>query len=320
MRSGDGGAATRSYLRIRGLAGCAGWLVWITAFCPPALLGQPPPRTDLLPNGNVALLTDYGEQDFYVGALKGAVLKACPQARIVDLSHEVPPYDIELGAWQLWDSAREFPAGTVVVAIVDPGVGTGRRPVCLQTESGFWFIGPDNGLFTVVEREMGPGEFREIRNPEWMRPGRISTSFHGRDIFGPAAGHLACGERFEEAGPEVRDPVRLQLHAARLARGDSGARMISGRVLFADHYGNLQTDIPGALLDSLGIVHGGPVTVAIGGKRETIPFVLTYGDVAEGASLCFLASTGRLEIALNQASAADHFGVTRGAAVEVGSR
>jgi hypothetical protein len=299
------------------LARFTGWLLWSAVFAQASpVLGQPPPRVDLLSNGNVALLTDYGEQDFYVGALKGAVLKACPQARIVDLSHDVPPYDIELGAWQLWDSAREFPAGTVVVAIVDPGVGTTRRPVVLQTEGGVWFVGPDNGLFTVVEREMGPGVFREIRNPEWMRPGKISTSFHGRDIFGPTAGHLACGMRFEDAGPVVLDPVRLELHVARLANDASGL-VISGKVLFADHYGNLQTDIAGALLDSLGAAPGGRLAIAIGGKRETIPFVRTYGDVPEGAPLGFVASTARLEIALNQASAAEHFGAARGATVEV---
>lgn len=152
-------------------------------------------------NGNVALLTDYGEQDFYVGALKGAILSACPSARIIDLSHDIPAYDVRLAAFALWDISREFPDGTVFVAIVDPGVGTTRRPVILQTSKGNWFVGPDNGIFTVVDREMGPSVYRQITNSEWMRPGPISTTFHGRDIFGPAAGDLACGDPFRTPGP-----------------------------------------------------------------------------------------------------------------------
>ena len=285
----------------------------------PASAAENPPddrRVNPVPNGIVALMTDYGEEDFYVGALEGAVLTACPQARVVDLSHEVPPYDVDLGAWQLWDSAREFPPGTVVVAIVDPGVGTARRPVVFQTGSGTWFVGPDNGLFTVVEREMRPGVFREITNPEWMRRGKISASFHGRDIFGPTAGHLACGTNFEEAGPLVTDPIRLQLVPARMETGAEGRR-IAGKVLISDHYGNLQTDIPGEMLDSLGVTRGASVKVEIGGTALTMPFLRTYGDVPEGKPLVIVASTGRLEVALNQASAAERFGAKRGAAVRM---
>ena len=273
-------------------------------------------RVNPVPNGIVGLLTDYGEEDFYVGALEGAVLTACPQARVVELSHEVPPYDVELGAWQLWDSAREFPPGTVVVAIVDPGVGTARRPVAFETAKGSWFVGPDNGIFTVVEREMGPGVFREITNPDWMRHGKISASFHGRDIFGPTAGHLTCGTNFEEAGPVVTDPVRLQLTPARMETGPGGKR-IAGKVLISDHYGNLQTDIPGGMLDSLGVAPGAGVRVEIGGTALTMPFLRTYGDVPEGKPLIFVASTGRLEVALNQASAAERFGARRGAVLRL---
>jgi len=267
--------------------------------------------------GLVALLTDYGESDFYVGALKGAILKLCPQARLVDISHDVPPYDVELAAWTLFDSAREYPAGTVVVAIVDPGVGTGRRPILLQTGSGHWFVGPDNGLFTVVERELGSGTYREITNLLWMRRGAISASFHGRDIFGPSAGMLACGQDGQEAGPAIADPVRLNLRFAQVRRVAGRAPLIEGAVLFADHYGNLQTNISAALVDSLGATIGDKLRVEIGGETLRVPFVRTYGDVGEGEALIFTASTGRLELALNQESAAAFFDVQPGDRVRV---
>lgn len=264
------------------------------------------------PNGIVALLTDYGEADFYVGALKGAVLSACRDARIVDLSHDVPPYEVVLGAWQLWDSAREFPPGTVIVAIVDPGVGTDRRPVAMRTASGHWFLGPDNGLFSVVEREMGPAEYRRIANPSFMRKGTISTSFHGRDIFGPAAGQIACGARFEDAGPIVEDPVRFEITAAR----PEGNR-IAGQVLFVDHYGNVQTNIPGEMVAALVGGDTPALSVTIGGTTERAPLVRAYGDVEKGAMLALIASTGRLEIARNQANAAAGFGARPGSPVAI---
>ncbi len=263
-------------------------------------------------NGNVALLTDYGEQDFYVGALKGAILSACPSARIIDLSHDVPAYDIRLAAFELWDISREFPDGTVFVAIVDPGVGTTRRPVILQTARGNWFVGPDNGIFTIVDQEMGPSVYRQITNREWMRPGAISTTFHGRDIFGPAAGDLACGDPFADAGPVVMDPVRLKLSPAHWEGSD-----LVGEVLFADRYGNLQTNITRAAFDSLDVPPGGMVEVEIGGKVEDAPVVRAYGEVPIGSLLLLVASTDRIEIAMNQANAAAHFAAGPGAPVRL---
>ncbi len=264
-------------------------------------------------NGNVALLTDYGAQDFYVGALKGAILSACPSARVIDLSHDVPAYDIRLAAIELWDASREFPDGTVFVAIVDPGVGTTRRPVILQTAKGNWFVGPDNGIFTIVDREMGPSVYREITNREWMRPGEISATFQGRDIFGPAAGSLACGDPFADAGPVVKDPVRLKLPPPRREGND-----LIGEVFFADRYGNLQTNINRAAFDSLGIAAGGMVRIEIAGKAEVAPLVKTYGEVPTGSLLILVASTGRIEVAMNQASAAAHFGAGPASPVRVG--
>jgi S-adenosyl-L-methionine hydrolase (adenosine-forming) len=264
-------------------------------------------RPAIRANGIVGLLTDYGDIDFYLGALKGIVLRTCPRANLVDLSHNVPPYDVTVAAWQLYDSAREFPSGTVFVAVVDPGVGTGRRPLLFQTRGGYWFVGPDNGLFTVVEREMGPGVYRVIENHQWMRPGPISASFHGRDIFGPTAGRLACGDPAEEAGPVVDDPVRLELRQARLETDSTGATVIVGQILFVDHYGNLQTNIRGEMLDLLHVPRGTLLTVQVDGTTRSMPLVRVYGDVPEGDPLIFVASTGRLEIARNQDSADDLF-------------
>ena len=290
------------------------WTRWRTAhlglLAACALVAAPAAAESASPNGVVALLTDYGEQDFYVGALKGAVLSSCLEARLVDLSHDVPAYDVRVAAWQLWDSAREFPPGTVFVAIVDPGVGTGRRPVVLETAAGHWFVGPDNGLFTVVERAGGPGVYREITRREWMRPGEISASFHGRDIFGPAAGRLACGAPFESAGAVVVDPVRLAFPEARVE-----GNALVGDVLFADRYGNLQTNIAGSLLESIGAATA--VEIEVAGKEARARLARTYGDVPEGELLVLTASTGRIEIARNMRSVAEEFGAKPGSPVVI---
>lgn len=263
------------------------------------------------PTGLIALLSDYGEKDFYVGTVKGVIYGIFPGARVVDISHDVTPFDVREGAVTLLLAARKFPAGTVFVGMVDPGVGTERRAIAVETENDQFFVGPDNGLFTLVMQEFGAREIREITNQEWMLT-PVSDTFHGRDIFAPAAAHLARGEPLGDAGPFVQDPFWLSIRPARL-EGDK----LLGEVLLIDRYGNIQTNITREMFDRLGLAVGDGVSVQLGDQTINSRIQRTYGDAPEGESLVLVASTDFVEIAINMGSAAEEYGAEVGAPVIV---
>ncbi|MET0552095.1 MAG: SAM-dependent chlorinase/fluorinase [Vicinamibacteria bacterium] len=261
----------------------------------------------------VALLTDFGSQDHYVGSLKGAILSVCRDATLVDLAHELPVHDVAAGAFALAASWRDFPEGTIFLAVVDPGVGTARRALALQAE-GRLFVGPDNGILSLVmEDAEGDAAVREITNAGMMRP-EISATFHARDVFGPVAGHLATGVPMAEVGPLVGDPVRL---AAPSVQPGSPAEW-SAVVLHVDRFGNLITSLTrrelGAILSTVENDRNG-VVVALG--DQVLPLAVTYADVAEGEACALLGSSGRLEIAVNQGSAAQSLGAGAGSPVRL---
>lgn len=263
-------------------------------------------------NGIIGFVTDWGTRDFYVGAAKGVAYSVFPEVRMVDISHDIEPYNIGEGAITLLLAAREYPSGTVFVAVVDPGVGTERRPIALRTEDGKFFIGPDNGLFTMVMQEFGVAEVRHITNKAFMRPGPTSFSFHGRDIFTPSAANLAAGRRFEEVGPVVEDAITLDVLPAHIENGRA-----YGQVLMVDQYGNMQANISRTILDELGLVLGDSVRVTVGGISTDSKFVNTYGDVPEGDDLVFIASTEFLEISINMGDAKTKFEADIGSPVVI---
>lgn len=235
----------------------------------------------------VALLTDFGLSDPYVGILKGVVAGIAPDAPILDVTHGVPPQDVRVGALFLEAAWPYFPEGTVFVCVVDPGVGTPRRPLVASC-AGRLFVGPDNGLLSLL-----PGAiYRELCAP-WGLPSR-SRTFHGRDLFAPAAARLAAGADVADAGPVVADVVRLALPAP--ADG-------LGEVLWVDTYGNAVTNLPGR--------DAGEVEVA--GCR--LPVVHAYGEVPPGTAVALTGSTGRLEVAVREGSAAARLGIGPGAPV-----
>jgi len=260
----------------------------------------------------VALMTDFGESDFYVGAVKGVIRSIAPGVIIDDLAHQLEAYNVRSAAWNLYLAAREYPPGTVVVAVVDPGVGTERRPIALSTADGKLFVGPDNGLFTFVAERLGPVQVRHITDRKLFRPGTVSHSFHGRDIFGPTAAHLAAGVPFEAVGPLIEDYERLPIQPAQ-----SDGHQVRGEVISADRYGNLHTNIPGDMLLGLGVKRRDLLEVTIGDVTQSARFVNTYGDVAEGEPLVLIASTDHLEIAVNMGQAKALFGATPGAPVTI---
>jgi S-adenosyl-L-methionine hydrolase (adenosine-forming) len=263
-------------------------------------------------NKPIALITDYGTKDFYVGALKGSILKINPNARIIDITHEIKSFDIREGMFTTLLATQEFPAGTIFITIVDPGVGTFRRPILLETSDGKIFIGPDNGLLTMVMDKFGVKKVIEITNKDYFRKDGVSKSFHGRDIFGPVAAYVSAGASVESCGKEVRDYIRIPIQNPKIKENK-----ISGEVIFIDKYGNIQFNIGAYSLTGLNINLGDNVRIKIGNKSIECAYVTTYGDMEKGKFVLFESSTYFLELAVNENSAEKHFNAKLGDSVEI---
>lgn len=260
----------------------------------------------------VALLSDFGTQDHYVGAMKGAVLSVCPDAQLVDVVHDLPPHDVEAGSFVLASAVEAFPTGTVFLAVVDPGVGTGRRALAVEKD-GRRFVAPDNGLLTHVLAGGAEARVHAITNAGLFRF-HVSSTFHGRDVFGPVAGHLARGMTIEEVGPAATDPVLLALPAMR-ARGDD---QWEGEIIHVDRFGNLTTNVLDVdLREILSRFGGDPTEVVVVVEGAVLPLVTAYGDVSEGEPCALVGSSHRLEIAIHGGNAARILGAARGAAVRI---
>jgi S-adenosylmethionine hydrolase len=256
--------------------------------------------------GIVTLTTDFGLRDAYVAEMKGVMLGIAQAARqplqLIDVSHDVERHDITEGALALEAAAPCFPAGTVHLAVVDPGVGTSRRALAVAADRHV-FVGPDNGLFTPFLAGPGWRAF-ELTEPDYRLP-VVSRTFHGRDVFAPAAAHVACGLDPARLGPPVTDPVRLAWPEVRSVGG-----AVAGAVVHTDRFGNLITSIHAGILERLdGLV------VRVGGRR--VPLVGTYGELSVGRPGALIGSSGRLEIAVREGNAATLLRAGRGTAVVV---
>jgi hypothetical protein len=255
----------------------------------------------------VALLSDFGTTDHYVGTMKAVVLGVCPDATLVDITHDVPPHDVLAGALELSASYRYFPLGTVFLVVVDPGVGSSRRGIAAEA-GDFKFVAPDNGVLTAVLREAPPKRVVELTERRYARP-TVSRTFEGRDRFAPAAGWLAKGLAIEALGRRISDYRQYDLPAAEV-RG-AGA---TGTVVRVDRFGNLISNIERTTFDQ--VARQGPVTVRVAG-HEIAHLVNTYAEAAAGEPCALFGGTGHLEIAVNGGSAADRLGLGRGAPVSV---
>jgi len=264
-----------------------------------------------MPRPLVALLTDFGSRDHYVGAVKGAVLAACREATVVDIAHEIPPHDVAEGAYVLAASFSAFPAETVFVAVVDPEVGSARRALALEA-GGYRFVGPDNGIFTHVLALHPDARIHAVTNSALFRR-EVSPTFHARDVFAPVAGRLAQGMSLEEVGQSVQDPVLLQLPAVHPRRAGEW----EATVVHVDHFGNLITNLTEAELGRLLAASGGdPTEIVAVVEGMVLPLVRTYADVQEGEA-CALVTSGRLEVSVNRGSAARVLGASKGAPVRL---
>jgi S-adenosyl-L-methionine hydrolase (adenosine-forming) len=251
----------------------------------------------------VVLLTDFGTADGYAAAMAGIIATAAPDAVVEHASHGIEPGDIAGAALALFRFATRYPAGTVHLAVVDPGVGTGRRPLA-ATIDGHHYVAPDNGLLSWVLRGCEQARIVSIA-PDRHAPEPAPT-FHGRDIFAPAAARLARGEPVDRLGAAVVDPVLL-----RLPEPDRSGGELRGEVLHADRFGNLITNIPASWIRD---VSGAEVVVRVDGKPAG-RIGRTYGDVAPGEVLALVGSIGLLEVSVRDGSAAAHLGAGRGASV-----
>jgi S-adenosylmethionine hydrolase len=258
--------------------------------------------------GLVVLLTDFGD-GYFQGVMKGVILSRAPKCRIVDLDHHVRPGGILEAAYVLAGSVGHFPKSSIFCCVVDPGVGTARRRIVVESPSGTLGVGPDNGVLTALIGEGRTGAtVREITNPAWFAKDDTRT-FEGRSRFAPAAAALAAGKKAADAGPIVRDPVRVDLARSRVTRTG-----IAGEVVYVDPFGNLVTSIGWRDLDGPGPRRGLSASV---GRRKPIPVRGTYADVPPGRAVAYVGSTGHLEIGIRGGSAAIELGVDVGAAVTV---
>jgi S-adenosyl-L-methionine hydrolase (adenosine-forming) len=254
----------------------------------------------------IALVTDFGTADHYVGVMKGVILGICPDASIVDITHEVPAHDVLAGALELQAACPYFPPGTIFVTVVDPGVGSTRRGIAASTAE-HRFVAPDNGVLTPVLH--GPGvDAVELAEPKYARR-RVSRTFEGRDRFAPAAAWLATGVPLDALGPRVTGLVQLDLPRPRVEGGH-----LLGSVVRIDRFGNLVTNIDRQAFECFRA--DAAVCVEIG-SDEPPPLVDTYTDVPAGHVCALFGSTDHLEIACHGRSARTYLGLGRGAAVRV---
>ena len=243
----------------------------------------------------IALFTDFGVRDAYVAQMKGVILNINAHVTVIDLNHEVAAFDVRQAAYLLEASSRYLPPGSIVVTVVDPGVGTARRPLLCATQLDRWFVGPDNGVFTHVLAGQGLREAYELTEAAYFLP-RLSSTFHGRDLFAPVAAHLASGVPAAAFGPRAENLVTFPVSPPRAIE-----QTAVGEIVHIDHFGNVITNVTPDLLPGLRV--GQKLAFTIGERRWTAPFCSTYGMQPAGRLMALVSSNDTLEIALTQGSA-----------------
>jgi hypothetical protein len=255
----------------------------------------------------ITLTSDFGLQDHYVSAMKAVILGIAPDARLIDISHDIPPQDIMAGAWVVRNAAFLFPPGTVHLVVVDPGVGTPRHPIALKAGDQY-FVGPDNGIFSLFFDEF---EFEavKINNKDYWRQEGLSKTFHGRDVFAPVTAHLSNGVSFDEIGEPIEELVTYHW-AVPIADKDG----LQGWVVHIDRFGNLITNISEQLFEEH--IKKKDVKIYVGNTMLK-KIVSTFGDVEEGEPAAFIGSSGMLEIGINKGNAGRMLSVDKGAQISI---
>jgi S-adenosylmethionine hydrolase len=253
----------------------------------------------------IVFMTDFGTANDAVAICKAVIQSIAPEARIMDITHQVTPFKIEEASRFLFGVTPYYPPGTVFLVVVDPGVGTSRKAVIVKSKKGQFFVVPDNGLVSAVMERDGLEGAREIANQNWMIQAAVSSTFHGRDIFSPAAAHLAEGWDYTIAGPEVGQLVHLTPKTAKLDE-----KGITGEVIgLDDPFGSLITDIAQEDFEKLGYTLGDQIAVQINKKPVVLPYEKTFMNVSVGQPLLYADSRGRMSIAVNQGNYSKEFAI-----------
>lgn len=255
----------------------------------------------------ITLTTDFGLRDYYVSAMKAVITSITPKPRLIDISHDIDPHDVMSAAWVLKNSAFLYPAGCVHLAVVDPGVGTHRKPIAMRIHDQY-FVGPDNGLFSLVASDQDY-EAVELDIPDFWLTEKPSHTFHGRDIFAPAAAHLASGISLSEIGSKVED-IFTYKWALPVADKDG----VQGWVVHIDRYGNVVTNITEDLVRT--VIDEKSCSIYVGHTKLN-QIADTFGDVSEGEPVAYIGSAGVLEIAVNKGSAHELLGIEKGSSINI---
>jgi S-adenosylmethionine hydrolase len=261
-----------------------------------------------VPTKIITLTTDFGLKDPYAAEMKAAILSLCPNAAIVDITHEIEKFNTSMGAYVLASAAPYFPKGTIHVAVVDPGVGTQRRPILVQAKQGF-FVGPDNGILILAAKNQGIKRIYEITNPKFMLP-KVSGTFHGRDVFAPAAAHLANGAHPAEFGPEILDVTKPEFARVTLTKST-----LVGEVLHVDNFGNIITNI--GKKEMARIRTTDVVNVELPNQKLKPKLCKAYGEAKPQEPIALIGSHNYLEIAINQGNAAAEFKTKPGDKIKI---
>ena len=253
----------------------------------------------------ITLTSDFGLKDPYVAEMKGVILTINPNANLIDITHEVEKFNLRMAAFMLASAAPYFPKGTIHLAVVDPGVGTQRRPILIQTRQGF-FVGPDNGILILAAQSQGIEHICKLTNPTFMLP-KISSTFHGRDIFAPAAAYLDKGVQPAKFGPEINDPIKPEF--AKVVRRNGS---LIGEVLHVDDFGNIITNITEKELPKVKAVN-----VELPSASLKLSLSKTYAEAKPKETLALIGSHGFVEVAINQVNAAKKFHAKAGDKIQV---
>ena len=255
----------------------------------------------------ITLTTDFGTTDIFIGVMKGVILNINPDAKIIDITHDIEPQDVYAGAFLLSSAHRYFPPGTVHVGVIDPGVGSARRAIAVETER-YYFVAPDNGLLSYTLHKEKVRRAVNLTNPKYFLP-QISNTFHGRDIFAPVAAHISRGVSLNLFGEQITNIVQIPISTP-----DTSETQIIGQIIYIDRFGNLITNISHQLFEV--VKKGRDFTISVK-DRQIQRICRAYAESSVGELLGIFSSFGNLEIAINAGNAAETLGIRRGDSIKI---
>ncbi len=285
---------------------------WLAALLLGGCGETPEPKNNPVKNEPIiGLITDYGWTGSYTSQLKGAILSIHPPARILDLDHQMFGFDIPQTSYLVHKSTSGFPPGSIFIVVVDPGVGSGRRSILLETKQDLFYVGPDNGILSDVIRLQGAKKLLSLDQPRFYLGGNLpSRTFHGRDIFGPVAAHIAAGSDIAQIGTSITDPIMISRREV-----NTIGSFINGEVVYIDEFGNVITNIRESNAAELTL--GNIIKVTLDKKNHSVPYLSTYADAKPDQVIALINSNGELEFAIPQGHAAQKLKAYAGMPVSI---